>query len=117
MTGDQSGGLLQIPCIERNAFRAVKVVNAARLAVQDASLHEVSLYEVTRTKYRTGLALQSRYKETALATTSQLSRPRLSGVRDAGVTECTVSFLWPCSYSSGYCKEGRLNDRPAFDPA
>ena len=67
MTCDPIGGLVQIPCIERNAFGAVKAVNAARMAVEDTGDHKVSLDQVIRTMYQTGLDMQSRYKETSLA--------------------------------------------------
>lgn len=67
MTCDPIGGLVQIPCIERNAFGAVKAVNAARMALHDPSEHKVSLDQVIRTMYQTGLDMQSRYKETSLA--------------------------------------------------
>jgi L-serine dehydratase len=66
MTCDPVGGLVQIPCIERNAFGAVKAVNAARMAMQGAGEHKVSLDQVIRTMYQTGLDMQSRYKETSL---------------------------------------------------
>jgi L-serine dehydratase len=67
MTCDPSGGLVQIPCIERNAMGAVKAVNACRLAMHDSEVHKVSLDQVIETMYRTGLDMQSRYKETAQA--------------------------------------------------
>jgi L-serine dehydratase len=67
MTCDPIGGLVQIPCIERNAFGAVKAVNAARMSMQDPAEHKVSLDQVIRTMYQTGLDMQSRYKETSLA--------------------------------------------------
>ena len=66
MTCDPIGGLVQIPCIERNALGAVKAINAARLALQDDEGHKVSLDQVIRTMYQTGLDMQSRYKETSL---------------------------------------------------
>ena len=66
MTCDPVGGLVQIPCIERNAFGAVKAVNAARMAMQESTEHKVSLDQVIKTMYETGLDMQSRYKETAL---------------------------------------------------
>ncbi|HLH04844.1 MAG TPA: L-serine ammonia-lyase [Bryobacteraceae bacterium] len=66
MTCDPIGGLVQIPCIERNAFGAVKAINAARMAMQEGE-HKVSLDQVIETMYQTGLDMQSRYKETALA--------------------------------------------------
>jgi L-serine dehydratase len=66
MTCDPIGGLVQIPCIERNAFGAVKAVNAARMALEDTGDHKVSLDQVIRTMYQTGLDMQSHYKETSL---------------------------------------------------
>jgi len=66
MTCDPVRGLVQIPCIERNAFGAVKAVNAARMAMAETTGHKVSLDQVLRTMYQTGLDMQTRYKETAL---------------------------------------------------
>jgi L-serine dehydratase len=66
MTCDPVGGLVQIPCIERNAFGAVKAVNAARMARQDTTGHRVSLDQVILTMYQTGRDMQTRYKETSL---------------------------------------------------
>ena len=67
MTCDPLGGLVQIPCIERNGMGAVKAVNAARLAMNDQGTHKISLDQVIETMYRTGMDMQSRYKETSLA--------------------------------------------------
>ncbi len=67
MTCDPIGGLVQIPCIERNAMGAVKAINASRLAMQEDGEHKVSLDQVIETMYQTGLDMQSRYKETSLA--------------------------------------------------
>ena len=67
MTCDPIGGLVQIPCIERNAIGAVKAINACRMAMGESGEHKVSLDQVIRTMYQTGLDMQSRYKETALA--------------------------------------------------
>lgn len=67
MTCDPIGGLVQIPCIERNAMGAVKAVNASRMAMNESDDHKVSLDQVIRTMYLTGLDMQSRYKETSLA--------------------------------------------------
>ena len=67
MTCDPIGGLVQIPCIERNAMGAVKAVQACRLAMHETDGHKVSLDQVIRTMYLTGLDMQSRYKETSLA--------------------------------------------------
>ncbi len=67
MTCDPIGGLVQIPCIERNAMGAVKAVHASRIALNESEAHKVSLDQVIRTMYLTGLDMQSRYKETSLA--------------------------------------------------
>ena len=67
MTCDPIGGLVQIPCIERNAIGAVKAINACRMAMQETEGHKVHLDQVIRTMYETGLDMQSRYKETSLA--------------------------------------------------
>ena len=67
MTCDPIGGLVQIPCIERNAIGAVKAINACRMAMQETGGHKVQLDQVIKTMYQTGLDMQSRYKETSLA--------------------------------------------------
>ena len=67
LTCDPVGGLVQIPCIERNAMGAVKAVHASRIALNEQESHKVSLDQVIRTMYLTGLDMQSRYKETSLA--------------------------------------------------
>ena len=67
MTCDPIGGLVQIPCIERNGMGAVKAINAARLAMADTETHKLTLDQVIETMYRTGMDMQSRYKETSLA--------------------------------------------------
>jgi L-serine dehydratase len=67
MTCDPIGGLVQIPCIERNAMGAVKAVHASRIALNESEAHKVSLDQVIRTMYLTGLDMQSRYKETSMA--------------------------------------------------
>jgi L-serine dehydratase len=66
MTCDPIGGLVQIPCIERNAMGAVKAINACRLAMDEGGEHKVSLDQVIKTMYETGKDMQSRYKETSL---------------------------------------------------
>jgi L-serine dehydratase len=67
MTCDPIGGLVQIPCIERNGMGAVKAINAARMSMHETLGHKVSLDQVIDTMYQTGLDMQSRYKETSLA--------------------------------------------------
>jgi L-serine dehydratase len=65
MTCDPIGGLVQIPCIERNAIGAVKAINAARLALRGDGSHKVSLDAVIRTMFATGRDMTTHYKETA----------------------------------------------------
>jgi L-serine dehydratase len=66
MTCDPIGGLVQVPCIERNSMGALKAINAARLAMMDDGSHLVSLDAVIETMRQTGHDLQSKYKETSL---------------------------------------------------
>jgi L-serine dehydratase len=66
MTCDPVAGLVQIPCIERNAFGAVKAIAAASLALHGDGRHRVSLDSVIATMRQTGLDMQSKYKETSL---------------------------------------------------
>ncbi|NNJ26674.1 L-serine ammonia-lyase [Alienimonas chondri] len=65
LTCDPVGGLVQVPCIERNAMGAVKAVNAARLALCGDGTHRVSLDRVIRVMRRTGADMSSKYKETS----------------------------------------------------
>lgn len=65
LTCDPVGGLVQIPCIERNAIGAVKAVNAARLALRASDSHKVSLDQVIETMRQTGLDMSRKYKETS----------------------------------------------------
>jgi L-serine dehydratase len=66
LTCDPVGGLVQIPCIERNAMGAVKAINAARIALRGDGEHHVSLDNVIATMRQTGEDMNSRYKETSL---------------------------------------------------
>ncbi len=65
LTCDPVGGLVQVPCIERNAMGAVKALNAARMALQGDGRHFVSLDKVIKTMRDTGRDMQEKYKETA----------------------------------------------------
>ena len=65
LTCDPIGGLVQIPCIERNAMGAVKAINAARIALRGDGIHKVSLDKVIATMRRTGADMSSKYKETS----------------------------------------------------
>jgi L-serine dehydratase len=65
LTCDPVGGLVQVPCIERNAMGAVKAINAARLAMRGDGRHAISLDKVIRTMRQTGADMKLKYKETA----------------------------------------------------
>ena len=65
LTCDPVGGLVQIPCIERNAMGAVKAINAARMALHGDGKHYVSLDAVIKTMLQTGEDMKSKYKETS----------------------------------------------------
>jgi len=65
LTCDPVGGLVQIPCIERNAMAAVKAINAQRMAVRGDGKHRVSLDKVIKTMRDTGADMKSHYKETS----------------------------------------------------
>ncbi|WP_020400333.1 L-serine ammonia-lyase [Kordiimonas gwangyangensis] len=65
LTCDPIGGLVQVPCIERNAMASIKAINAARLALRGDGKHFVSLDKVIRTMRLTGRDMRSKYKETA----------------------------------------------------
>lgn len=65
LTCDPVGGLVQIPCIERNAIASVKAINAARLALRGDGTHHVSLDKVIKTMRETGADMLTKYKETA----------------------------------------------------
>ncbi len=65
LTCDPVGGLVQVPCIERNAMGSVKAINASRLALRGTGEHKVSLDKVIKTMWDTGRDMQSKYKETS----------------------------------------------------
>jgi len=65
LTCDPVGGLVQVPCIERNAMGAVKAINASRMALRGDGNHKVSLDKVIKTMMETGRDMRSKYKETA----------------------------------------------------
>jgi L-serine dehydratase len=65
LTCDPVGGLVQVPCIERNAMGSVKAINAARMALRGDGQHFISLDRVIRTMRETGADMKSKYKETA----------------------------------------------------
>lgn len=78
LTCDPIGGLVQIPCIERNAISAGKAINAAKMALRGNGEHRVTLDEVIETMKRTGADMSDKYKETAgggLATTVTVNVP------------------------------------------
>ncbi len=65
LTCDPIGGLVQVPCIERNAMAAIKAISAARMALRGSGEHYVSLDQVIKTMRDTGRDMQEKYKETA----------------------------------------------------
>jgi L-serine dehydratase len=65
LTCDPVGGLVQIPCIERNAIASIKAITAARLAVRGDGSHHVSLDKAIKTMRETGADMKDKYKETA----------------------------------------------------
>lgn len=65
LTCDPIGGLVQIPCIERNAMGAIKAINAARIALRGDGTHHVSLDKVIATMKQTGKDMKKQYKETS----------------------------------------------------
>jgi L-serine dehydratase len=65
LTCDPVGGLVQIPCIERNAIASVKAINAARMALNGDGTHHASLDKVIKTMRETGADMMTKYKETA----------------------------------------------------
>ena len=65
LTCDPVGGLVQIPCIERNAIASIKAINAARLAINGDGSHKVSLDKAIKTMRDTGRDMKTKYKETA----------------------------------------------------
>jgi L-serine dehydratase len=65
LTCDPVGGLVQIPCIERNAVAAIKAITAARLALRGDGVHHVSLDKVIKTMRETGADMKTKYKETS----------------------------------------------------
>lgn len=65
LTCDPIGGLVQVPCIERNAMAAIKAINAAQLALSGDGVHRVSLDQAIRTMRDTGRDMLSKYKETS----------------------------------------------------
>ena len=65
LTCDPVGGLVQVPCIERNAMGAIKAINASRLALRGSGIQKVSLDKVIKTMWETGNDMKTKYKETS----------------------------------------------------
>ena len=86
LTCDPVGGLVQIPCIERNATAAVKAIHAARMALHGDGRHFVSLDQVIRTMRETGADMKSKYKETARGGLALAAAPE--GDLSVGLPEC-----------------------------
>lgn len=73
LTCDPVGGLVQIPCIERNGMAAVKAVTAARMALRGDGRHHVSLNKVIKTMKETGADMKVKYKEVKYKETARVS--------------------------------------------
>lgn len=85
LTCDPVGGLVQIPCIERNGVAAERAVNCAQLSrLEDGRQRVISLDAIIEVMYRTGLDLQSRYKETSLGGLAQAVAEGLERKKQAG---------------------------------
>ncbi len=80
MTCDPIAGLVQVPCIERNGMAAIKAINASRLAMRGDGNHVVSLDSCIETMYRTGLDLQSKYRETSLGGLAVYAKEYISNI-------------------------------------
>ena len=76
MTCDPIGGLVQVPCIERNGMASIKAITATRMAMRGDGNHEVSLDSCIETMYRTGLDLQSKYRETSTGGLAVFAKPQ-----------------------------------------
>jgi len=73
---DPIGGLVQVPCIERNSVAAVKAICACRLGLRGDGRHVVSLDSCIETMYRTGLDMQTKYRETSTGGLALFARPQ-----------------------------------------
>ena len=80
LTCDPVGGLVQIPCIERNAIGSVKAITAARLALHGDGRHTVSLDKVIKTMMETGADMKIKYKETVARRPRRQHRRVLTGL-------------------------------------
>ena len=92
LTCDPVGGLVQIPCIERNAMGAVKAINAARIALRGDGSHKVSLDRVIKTMRDTGADMKTKYKETSRGgrITHKLSHGSGLNTRGVQVVDCQL---------------------------
>lgn len=89
LTCDPIGGLVQVPCIERNAMASVKAINAARLALRGDGSHHVSLDKAILTMKETGLDMMDKYKETARGGLAVHADNRIPvAVIGAGFSQC-----------------------------
>ena len=88
LTCDPIGGLVQVPCIERNAMAAMKAINAARLALHGDGTHLVSLDQAIATMRDTGRDMHEKYKETARGGLAVTFRDRLPAPVAVNIVEC-----------------------------
>lgn len=95
LTCDPIAGLVQVPCIERNAMASVKAINAARLALRGDGSHHVSLDKAIATMKETGMDMMDKYKETAKgglaihATNAMKTAQRIDAINiSSGFSQC-----------------------------
>lgn len=93
LTCDPIGGLVQVPCIERNAMAAVKAINAARLALRGDGQHLVSLDQAIATMRDTGRDMHEKYKETARGGLAVTFRRAVADTSDVGLVAVPVSVV------------------------
>lgn len=92
MTCDPIAGLVQIPCIERNAMASIKAINASRLALKGDGTHIVSLDKAIKTMKDTGMDMMAKYKETAMG---GLAVNVMEGVDDSRIPTVDVTVNYP----------------------
>ncbi len=87
LTCDPVGGLVQIPCIERNAHAATRALSCARFALLSDGLHRISFDDVVTVLLETGRALPSLYRETATGGLARVYEKRIAGCKERGKQE------------------------------
>ena len=116
LTCDPIGGLVQVPCIERNAMGSVKAINAVRMALRGDGQHYVSLDKVIRTMRQTGADMKSKYKETArggLAVNSSNVDPTTTARSHRCPKHCSRPHCTPCTWNwvRAWCRSPAMTCR------